>query len=298
MPNRFKTALIIILAILILAIIAYFTTKHTPDNQSQNSQFISKNTSRKTIKKSEEGTYNLNLLSKASELQWKASKQIGAAHNGSVGIKSGTLVLKDGEIIDGDFVIDMKTITVLDLPSVGADQLSTHLDGKDFFMVDSYPEAKISITKSTTTGNNTFNIDADLTIKGQTNPITLKATETKTQNQIFVKADFSIDRTQWNIRYGSGKFFDDLGDKMIKDAIDFKVSLVFANPFSKQGTEEAFIDLKSRIEGGNINVEKSSVQAVEYRELSSRIEGEAPTAAKKSALSKATEYRSLDSRIE
>jgi polyisoprenoid-binding protein YceI len=300
MRKRPQLALIIILILIIIVGIILFGLPKGKDNLNKDTKNYERNTT-STVSTAETitGDHALSLLTTESQLNWTASKQIGGAHTGNVMLKSGAIEIKDGRLTSGKFVIDMKNITVTDLPAVGAEQLVKHLNNEDFFMVDTYPEANIEIAKVNNTDENTFDIKANLTIKGQTHPITITAKKVQTPHRVFIKSGFSIDRTKWGIKYGSGKFFDNLGDNMIKDEIDFTIALAFENPMNDQKKSDTpLIGLNSRIEGGNINVEKVSIEATAYKELSSRIEGGSANPQQKISLPTQTEYKSLSSRIE
>ena len=93
----------------------------------------------------------------------------------------------------------------------------------NFFGIANHPTAILTITnvkKDPKAGN--FVVTADLTIKGITKPIEFVA-DVKDHA---AKATISIERTQYGIKYGSGSFFDGLGDKMIYDNFDLSVNLV------------------------------------------------------------------------
>lgn len=159
-----------------------------------------------------------------SQLEWLAKKVTGQ-HNGTVNIKSGSLKFSNGTLTGGTFVLDMTTINDLDLTGTYKTKLTTHLESDDFFSVAKFPEASLVITKATPKngeGSN-YEITANLTIKGITNAITFPA-YVDLKNGV-AKASFTIDRTKWDIRYGSGSFFEGLGDKMIYDDIEYTVTL-------------------------------------------------------------------------
>ncbi|MEP6793707.1 MAG: YceI family protein [Saprospiraceae bacterium] len=163
-----------------------------------------------------------------SVIAWTGHKVTGQ-HNGTIAIKDGTLNINDGILSGGSFTIDMTSISDLDQQGEGKTKLEGHLKSDDFFGVATYPTASFKITKTTAKGNGQYNITADLTIKGITNPVTFDATLKTVSNQVTATADIKVDRTLYNIRYGSGKFFDNLGDKAIYDEFDLNVKLVAAS---------------------------------------------------------------------
>jgi len=163
----------------------------------------------------------------ASKLAW-VGKKVTGQHNGTVKIKSGGLEVDGDKITGGSFVIDMTSIDVEDLSGEMKGKLMGHLRSDDFFSVDKYPTATFTITsvdKSDAT-NATHFIAGDLTIKGKTNKVTFPATVNMVGNKVNATAKFDLDRTKWDIRYGSGSFFDGLGDKMIYD--DFEIDLMLS----------------------------------------------------------------------
>lgn len=174
-------------------------------------------------------TYNVDVAS--STLGWTGTKVTGK-HHGKIGIQSGTINVENNEIKAGVFVIDMNTITVEDITDEESNKkLTTHLSSADFFDVKKYPTSKFEITgveklQEVDAEGNNYKIMGNLTIKDITKNITIPANVSIDENQFTAKAKFSIDRTEWNIQYGSGKFFKGLGDKMINDAIDFELNLV------------------------------------------------------------------------
>ena len=157
-----------------------------------------------------------------SELKWSAKKVTGE-HNGAIKLKEGELALKGEQIGSGKFVIDMKSIVDEDLP-VGEwnNKLVGHLKSDDFFGVEKYPESVLVITGSTPFVNNKATVKGKLTIKGITNPIEFEATRAGNM----YTARVTVDRTLYNVRYGSGKFFENLGDKTIYDDFYLDVKLV------------------------------------------------------------------------
>lgn len=159
---------------------------------------------------------------KKSTINWTGKKVTGQ-HTGTIDLKSANLYMEDGNITGGKFVIDMTTITVTDLSGSTKGKLEGHLSSDDFFGVATYPEAIVEITNASKTDKpNTYNIDADVTIKGITEPVSFVATVTDNN----ATADITVDRSKFNVRYGSGSFFDGLGDKMIYDDFELSVNLV------------------------------------------------------------------------
>lgn len=157
-----------------------------------------------------------------SIVKWNA-KKVSGEHYGKIALKSGELMLKDGKLTGGTFVIDMPSITCDDLTNAEYNQkLVGHLKNDDFFAVDKFPESKLVITSSTPFNGDKAQVKANLTIKGITKPVEFEASRKgKTYS-----ATITVDRTLYDIRYGSGKFFESLGDNMIYDEFTIDVQLV------------------------------------------------------------------------
>lgn len=158
---------------------------------------------------------------KESTVTWKGKKVLGS-HYGTIDLTEGSLVMEGEKITGGKFVIDMTSILVQDLSGENKDKLEGHLKSDDFFGVASHPTSTLIIKSGNKTAEGYY-INGDITIKGKTEPIAflLKMNDNK------ATADLKIDRTKFNVRYGSGSFFDNLGDNTIYDQFELAVSLSF-----------------------------------------------------------------------
>lgn len=161
----------------------------------------------------------------ASTIEWTGRKVTGK-HTGVVNLKEGTLQIKDGFLLGGSFVIDMTTIKSTDLQGESATKLEGHLKSDDFFGVDAHPTAKLVITQANAKGDGLFDVKANLTIKGVTQPISFTTQLTQKGKKYTATSHIAVDRTLFNIKYGSGKFHEDLGDTTIYDEFDLRVTLV------------------------------------------------------------------------
>jgi len=160
-----------------------------------------------------------------SEVKWVGEKVTGK-HEGGISVKEGSLELKNGKLKGGSFIIDMTSITCTDLEGGTRDKLLGHLKSDDFFGVDNYKTSTLTITKVTDKGSNKFEVKANLTIKGQTHPVTFQTTLTENGAEVSADATIKVDRTKYGIKYGSGSFFDNLGDKAIDNEFTLTVKLV------------------------------------------------------------------------
>jgi polyisoprenoid-binding protein YceI len=177
------------------------------------------------------GAEALALNLERSKVEWEGSKVVGK-HNGTIDIAEGELFVYEGDLVGGRIVIDMNTIVVLDLtdPDVNA-MLKGHLDSDDFFSVASFPKAYFDIARfepisDALPGAANYTVTANLTIKGITHGIAFPFHVHKHGSSIHATADFNIDRTRWEIRYGSGRFFENLGDNMISDNFNIKFDVM------------------------------------------------------------------------
>ncbi len=168
------------------------------------------------------GKYKVN--STNSTLTW-VGKKVTGEHTGNLAIKNGELEFANNKLKGGSFEIDMTSITCTDLTGEWNEKLVGHLRSDDFFSVDKYPTSKVAITKVKSKGSNKHEVTADVTIKGITHPVTFMATTQESNGVITATADVAVDRTKYDIKYGSGSFFDGLGDKMIDDEFTLSVSL-------------------------------------------------------------------------
>ena len=153
----------------------------------------------------------------ASQVKWEAKKVTGK-HNGTIDIANGSLSTDNSEITGGILVIDMKTITDLDLTDAGYNaKLTGHIKSDDFFAVDKFPESTLVVKKVTTVTGNDYKFSGDLTIKGVTNPIEFTAKVTKNGDKINTEGVMTINRAKFGVKYRSSSFFENLGDKVIYD---------------------------------------------------------------------------------
>jgi polyisoprenoid-binding protein YceI len=174
-----------------------------------------------------EGTETLKVSVKDSKINWTGAK-VGGSHNGTIQLKDGNLEITDGVLTGGNFTIDMTTIVNEDLTGEYKGKLEGHLKSDDFFGVEKYPTASFTITSAVPQGPGKYKITGDLTIKGITKEIKFPAVLEENGGNYIATADITVDRSEYNVRYGSGSFFDGLGDKVIYDDFDLSVSLTAA----------------------------------------------------------------------
>jgi len=167
---------------------------------------------------------------KKSTLKWHGEKVTGE-HFGNINLKEGMMEITNDQISKGKFVIDMASITCTDLTDAEYNaKLVGHLKSDDFFGVAKHPEAVIEIVKSSKFVNNEATVDARLTIKNITHPISFKVK----RDGMAYSAEIVVDRSKYDVRYGSGSFFDGLGDKMIYDEFTMNVNVVVTKSMDKE----------------------------------------------------------------
>ena len=158
-----------------------------------------------------------------SNIVWKGYKVTGS-HTGNIELKAGKLDFDGDKLVGGSFEIDMTTITCTDLEGEYNQKLVGHLKSDDFFGVEKFPVAQLEITQVISRGTpGDYKIVGDLTIKGITKEVRFMAKVNPNQ----ATAAITVDRSEFNVRYGSGSFFENLGDKTIYDEFELEVNLTY-----------------------------------------------------------------------
>jgi polyisoprenoid-binding protein YceI len=169
-------------------------------------------------------TVAVNLSS--STVAWRGYKVLGE-HTGTVKLTSGTLDFDGETLVGGRFVIDMTSIVCTDLTGETRTKLEGHLKSDDFFGVANFPEATLQITNAIPYGTDgKYKVVGNLTIKDTTKEIKFFTTIAEENGQRVATSEITVDRSEYNVRYGSGSFFDSLGDNTIYDEFDINVRLV------------------------------------------------------------------------
>ena len=164
-------------------------------------------------------TQKFKIVSTQSNIDW-VGKKVTGAHNGTIAVKEGEIVLTDGKLTGGKFVIDTTSIKILDVtdPATNA-QFAGHLASDDFFSTEKYPEATLEITS--VSGKH---VEGNLTIKGITHPAGFDVAVNINGDQLTATGKLIIDRTKYEMKFRSGNFFKDLGDTLIYN--DFELNVV------------------------------------------------------------------------
>jgi len=159
---------------------------------------------------------------------WKGSKAIGGSHDGTMDVASGTFAVKDGKLESGNFIIDIKSLKVLDIPATdkGNADLKGHLLSKDFFDADAHGNAVFSITGVKEQSGKTM-IEGNLTLKNVKKNISFPAKVTVEGNKAMIVSEvFTIDRTDFGMKYGSSSIVDIAKNRIISNDVELSVNLV------------------------------------------------------------------------
>jgi polyisoprenoid-binding protein YceI len=172
----------------------------------------------------------------SSKVHWEGYKPaMGVTHTGTVNVSEGTLNVKNGMLSGGSFVIDFTSLVDTDLEGERKAKLENHLKGTvagkedDFFNINKYPTGMFEITKvSAIEGDAEANtlIYGNLTIKDITKNVGFKANVDVDNNNIKATTPlFKLDRTEWDIKVLSKKFFPNLTDEFVDDEFGIRIEL-------------------------------------------------------------------------
>ena len=156
-----------------------------------------------------------------SIIVWTGREVTTSKHFGNIYFASGQFEVKSGLISSGEFVVDMTTIDNQDLPEERRPRLEAHLKSDDFFSVESHPTALLSILSSESMSEGKWLVSGELTIKTFTHPVVF---EMLNSNDGW-KANLVFDRSKYEVKFRSGTFFENLGDKLIYDDIELAINL-------------------------------------------------------------------------
>jgi polyisoprenoid-binding protein YceI len=174
-----------------------------------------------------------------STVKWNGKKVTGE-HYGTIDLKSGNLQVADNKIKSGIFQMEMTTIVCEDITSESTNKkLVGHLKSDDFFSVEKHPVSTLVIKEVKHKVGNTHSLTGHLTIKGITHPVTFDAEVNFSGNKLKANGKMEVDRTLYDIKFRSGKFFSDLGDNLIYDTftLDFNIA-------ATESDETALLELK------------------------------------------------------
>ena len=162
-----------------------------------------------------------NIETAQSQITWTGREVSTSYHYGTLDFVSGNFEISNGAIVNGEFIVDMTSINNQDMEGDRKARLEGHLKSDDFFSVESYPTAAISINSSELISDGKWNVSADLSIKGYTHPVNFEMTSSEDG----WSANLVFDRSKYDVRFRSGSFFENLGDKLIYDDIELSINL-------------------------------------------------------------------------
>ena len=184
---------------------------------------------------------NYTIDSARSQLKWMGSK-VSGKHNGQIHLKKGRVRVQ-GSSFQGSFVVDMSSITCTDISNPKYNKkLVDHLKSRDFFHTSKHKTAKLVILqarpqKKPAQKDKNYIVERDylvkakVTIRGITRKVTFTARVQLPQagakkGKFRAKGTLKLDRTLFNVKYNSGKFFKALGDKLIHDTFRIQFDIV------------------------------------------------------------------------
>lgn len=177
----------------------------------------------------QDGYYSLDL--QESKVLWLGRNLLNK-HWGHVALASGQVEFREGRVRRGEAVLDMKRLTCTDLQDNALhDVLIRHLESDDFFDVERYPEARFQFELgeicAATPGCRNLKLHGSLTLRGITKPLTIDCAAGFTpEGKAALQATFEIDRTEWNVLYGSGRFFQRLAGHLVNDQIELQLRIL------------------------------------------------------------------------
>lgn len=223
MKKSHYISLVLLVVIIILAVVLNAT-----QDTSKVELVVEKPVDVQPVESTVSDTYYVN--TQESSIKWAASKTFieGYTDTGTVDVKEGAFQFTEGVLVDGMVRIDMTSITpVTTGVGGGLDRLGSHLSSADFFDVEQYPEASFTITDvAPHEQEGVYAVTGDLTIKDTTETLETIVYASQRDTSIVVTTNLEIDRTLFDVRFGSGKFFQNLGDKTIDDTFQLEVVLV------------------------------------------------------------------------
>lgn len=167
-----------------------------------------------------------------SSAKWTGSKTLIKDYydTGTIAIKSGNAIFANGVLTGGSVVFDMNSIATTSTgrgnDASTTSQQAKHMKSADFFDAATYPEASFVITSAAPESSGTYLVTGAMTIKGATNTISFPVEVTTANGVASISGTATLDRTLWNVKYGSEKFFKDLGDKVIGDEFTLAFTMV------------------------------------------------------------------------
>ncbi|MCC6233184.1 MAG: YceI family protein [Verrucomicrobiales bacterium] len=167
-----------------------------------------------------------------SRVEWTGRNLLNK-HRGQLRVTAGSLEFRDGWLVGGEVALDLRSVSCTDLTDPALNRLLLeHLRSADFLDAERHPEAKLVIRRTAPVANGrpgapNLQMIADLTFRGITREITALAVAGRTpEGRVGAQSLVVLDRTDWGSAYGSGRFFQDLGQHLVNDHVELEVRLV------------------------------------------------------------------------
>ena len=218
-----KAILPILLIVIIIGAILYFTSNKKSEEKVMENE---KDLAGEDISSETEGEFTFD--KEESSAKWTGSKKIIKDYydSGSIMIQSGNVSFENGMVTKGEIVFDMTSITGEESSNtkIPVSSLTDHLKSDDFFEISNYPTATYVVTSSEKTEDG-YMLMGDLTLKGKTNPLNVPVKSAMQEGNVVMTGSAKVDRSKWDVKYGSDSFFDNLGDNVINDifTLEFKI---------------------------------------------------------------------------
>ena len=172
---------------------------------------------------------HLSVDNESSRIIWRGNKSTGAYHKGSINLIRGQIKLIDNNIIGGNILMDMTSITCNDIKDSSSNQsLVGHLKGEDFFSVEHFPNASLTLLEFNQSDDNIndYLVAGELTILDQTHPVEFTCSISISSDGAKADGIISVDRSIYGIKYKSKTWYKDLGDRFIEDTFYIYFSLI------------------------------------------------------------------------
>jgi len=161
---------------------------------------------------------------KVTVVQWKGQK-LGMTETGTISVRSCILSIQNSQLVSGNVVVEMNAIKPTSQEGLAARNLAEHLRSEDFFDVANHPTASFALESGKADGRGGLILDGKLNIKGITQPVS-GTLSFSSSDPVVATVGMTFNRADFDVRYGSGTFFDNLGDDMISDEVVLQMALV------------------------------------------------------------------------
>lgn len=232
--NRNNLVLLLIGAVVVIGLIFFFNRNNEPASDVTGNPDNVENLSEEPEENVEVlavagGSYEVSATESIVNWEGRKPKIVGYKDVGTLMVKSGSFEVQDGLLVNGEIILDMTTITATNVSKGNPEGLTKHLKSEDFFDVENFSEATIKLLSvkpslASSGADGMYDLEAEITIKGIINKVIFPAIVVQENNQAVISGHVELDRTLWDIRFGSDSFFDNLADNVIDDnfGVDFR----------------------------------------------------------------------------